>query len=277
MADKTARQVSFYFTAVTGCSKLAIVKRGGATKSREFHTTRWSTIAAAAERASPKNQEALAELCRQYWYPIYAFARRSGHDAHDSQDLTQSFFQYLLERNTLNRATPAKGRFRTFLLACFQSHLSHFRERARAVKRGAGFQILSLDGEAAEDRYWQEPADDLTAEKIFEARWAMTVLAEAMSQLSAECASQGKTAIFEALKSFLDPINAKTPQSYEQTSDGLGVSVGAVKTLIHRLRKRYTALLREEVARTLLDPADIDEELRTLCDALIASEGRLDP
>ena len=277
MADKTARQVSFYFTTVTGCSRLAIVKRGGATKNREFHTTRWSTIAAAAERASPKNQEALAELCRQYWYPIYAFARRSGHDAHDSQDLTQSFFEYLLERNTLNQATPARGRFRTFLLASFQNHLSHFRERARALKRGGGFQILSLDGEAAEDRYWQEPADELTAEKIFEARWAMTVLAEAMSRLSAECASQGKKATFEALKSFLDPINAKTPQSYEQTSDGLGVSVGAVKTLIHRLRKRYTVLLREEVARTVLDPADIDEELRTLCHALIASEGRLDP
>ena len=277
MADKMARQVSFYFTTVTGCSRLAIVKRGGATKSREFHTTRWSTIAAAAERASPKNQEALAELCRQYWYPIYAFARRSGHDAHDSQDLTQSFFEYLLERNTLNQASPAKGRFRTFLLACFQNHLSHFQERARAVKRGGGFQILSLDGETAENRYWQEPADDLTAEKIFEARWAMTVLAEAMSRLSAEYASQGKTATFEALKSFLDPINTKTPQSYEQTSDGLGVSVGAVKTLIHRLRKRYTVLLREEVARTVLDSADIDEELRTLCDALIASEGRLDP
>ena len=277
MADKTGRRVSFYFTTVTGCSRLAIVKRGAATKSREFHTTRWSTIAAAAERASPKNQEALAELCRQYWYPIYAFARRSGHDAHDSQDLTQSFFEYLLERNTLNQATPARGRFRTFLLASFQNHLSHFRERARALKRGGGFQILSLDGEAAEDRYWQEPADELTAEKIFEARWAMTVLAEAMSRLSAECASQGKKATFEALKSFLDPINAKTPQSYEQTSDGLGVSVGAVKTLIHRLRKRYTALLREEVGRTVLDPADIDEELRTLCDALIASEGRLDP
>jgi RNA polymerase sigma-70 factor (ECF subfamily) len=256
---------------------LAIVKRGGATKSREFHTTRWSVIAAAAERASPKNQEALAELCRQYWYPIYAFARRSGYDGHDSQDLTQSFFQYLLERNALNRATPAKGRFRTFLLASFQNHLSHFRERTRAVKRGGRQQLLSLDREASEDRYWREPADNLTAEKIFEARWAMTVLAGAMSRLSEEYSSQGKTATFEALNSFLDPINAKTPQSYEQTSDRLGVGVGAVKTLIHRLRKRYTALLREEVARTVLDPADIDEELRALCDALIASEGRLDP
>ena len=267
----------FYFTAVTGCSRLPIVKKGGATKSREFHTTRWSVIAAAAERASPNNQEALAELCRRYWYPIFAFARRSGYDVHDSKDLTQSFFEHLLEQNALNRATPARGRFRTFLLASFQNEISHSREKARAIKRGGGYEIISLSAEAAEDRYWHEPADNLTAEKIFEARWAMTVLTEAMRRLSEEYTSQGKTATFEALKSFLDPINAKTAQSYEQAADGLGVSVGAAKTLIHRLRKRYTALLREEVAHTILDPADIDEELRALCDALIASEGRLDP
>jgi RNA polymerase sigma-70 factor (ECF subfamily) len=234
-------------------------------------------VFSAGDSGNPTNEAALAELCSQYWYPIYAFARRSGYDAHDSQDLTQSFFQHLLEQNALKMATPVRGRFRTFLLASFQNHLSHFRERTRALKRGGGQQLLSLDREAAEDIYWREPADHLTAEKIFEARWAMTVLAGAMSRLSEEYSSQGKTATFEALNSFLDPINAKTPQSYEQTSDRLGVSVGAVKTLIHRLRKRYTALLREEVARTVLDPADIDEELRALCDALIASEGRLDP
>ena len=120
-------------------------------------------------------------------------------------------------------------------------------------------------------------AGERAAEKIFEARWAMTVLAEVMRRLGGEYASQGKTATFEALKSFLDPIHAKNPPSYEQASKALRVSVGAVKTLIHRLRKRYTALLREEVGRTLSDPVEIDEELRALCDALIASEGRLDP
>jgi RNA polymerase sigma-70 factor (ECF subfamily) len=191
--------------------------------------------------------------------------------------LTQSFFQHLLGQNALKQATPVRGRFRTFLLASFQNHLSHFREKARAIKRGGGDQLLSLDAEAAEGRYWQEPADYLTAEKIFEARWAITVLGEAMRRLGKEYASQGKTATFEALKSFLDPINAKTPPSYEQASDALRVSVGAVKTLIHRLRKRHIALFREEVGRTVSDPAEIDEELHALCEALIVSEGRLEP
>jgi RNA polymerase sigma-70 factor (ECF subfamily) len=134
-----------------------------------------------------------------------------------------------------------------------------------------------LDTEVAEDLYSHEPADYLTAENIFDARWAMTVLGEAMRRLGEEYASQGKTATFKTLKSFSDPINAKTPPSYEQASDALGVSVGAVKTLIHRLRKRYIALFREEVGRTVSDPAEIDEELHALCEALIASEGRLDP
>jgi RNA polymerase sigma factor (sigma-70 family) len=265
------------FTIITGCSTLAIVKKGGAAAGVGFHTTRWSVIVSAANRASPKNQEALAQLCTHYWYPIYAFARRSGYNAHDAQDLTQSFFQQLLGRGALSRATPARGRFRTFLLASFQNHLSHLRERARAAKRGGGHQDLSLDAEAAEHRYAHEPTDYLTPEQIFEARWAMHVLAEAIRRLDQEYASQGKTTTFKALKSFLDPINAKTPPSYEQASDALQVSLGAVKTLIHRLRKRYIALLREEVGCTVSDPAEIDEELHALCEALIVSEGRLDP
>jgi RNA polymerase sigma factor (sigma-70 family) len=253
------------------------VKDGCAAKGVGFHTTRWSVVISAGQRASPNNQAALAELCTHYWYPIYAFARRNGYNSDDSQDLTQSFFEHLFEQTVLNRATPTRGRFRTFLLASFQNHISHSREKARAVKRGGGHQLLSLNAEVAEDRYWQEPADYLTAEKIFEARWAMTVLEEAMRRLGEEYASQGKRATFEALKSFLDPIQAITPPSYEQASDTLRVSLGAVKTLIHRLRKRYTALLRTEVGRTLSDPEEIDDELRALCEALIASEGRLDP
>jgi len=254
-----------------------IVKEGCAARSVGFHTTRWSLVISAGNGAGAKNQEALAELCKHYWYPLYAFARRSGYNAHDSQDLTQSFFQHLFEQNALNRAAPARGRFRTFLLASFHNHISHSREKARAVKRGGGHQLLSLNTEAAEDRYRQEPADYLTAEKIFEARWAITVLAKAMRSLEEEYAAQGKIATFEALKCFLDPIHVKTTPSYERASDALRVGLGAVKTLIHRLRKRYAALLREEVRRTLADPTEIDEELRALCEALIASEGRLDP
>jgi RNA polymerase sigma-70 factor (ECF subfamily) len=183
----------------------SLVKKGHGSRALDFHTTRWSIIASAARRASPRNQEALTELCNRYWYPIYAFARRRGYDAYDSQDLTQSFFQHLLGQNALNRATPARGRFRTFLLASFQNHISHFRERARAIKRGGGDRPLSLDVEAAEGRYWHEPADYLTAEKIFEARWAMTVLLEAMRRLGAEYASQGKAPTFETLNRFWTP------------------------------------------------------------------------
>ena len=197
------------------------MKNGGATKDGGFHTTRWSVIVSAADEASPNNQEALAQLCGHYWYPIYAFARRRGYGAHDSQDLTQSFFQHLLEQNALNRATPVRGRFRTFLLASFQNHISHAREKAQAAKRGGGYQLLSLNAEAAEDRYLQEPADYLTAEQIFEARWAMNVIAQAMRRLGEEYASREKTATFEALKSFLYPINAKPPLSYEQASSAL--------------------------------------------------------
>jgi RNA polymerase sigma-70 factor (ECF subfamily) len=254
-----------------------IVKKGCAVGNFGFNTTRWSLVISAGEGEGPKNEEALAELCTHYWYPIYAFARRRGYNVHDSQDLTQSFFQHLFEQNALNRATPVRGRFRTFLLASFQNHISHSQEKDRAVKRGGGRQLLSFDAEAAEDRYWHEPADFLTAERIFEARWAMTVLAKAMRRLGEEYALQGKIATFEALKSFWDPVHAKTQPSYEQASDALRVSVGAVKMLIHRLRKRYAALLREEVGCTLSDPAQVDEELRALCEALIASEGRLDP
>jgi len=253
------------------------VKQGYLAKGVGFHTTRWSVIVSAADRANPRSEEALAQLCTHYWYPIYAFARHTGYGPYDSQDLTQSFFQYLLEQNALNRATPAGGKFRTFLLASFQNHISHAREKARAVKRGGGQQHLYLDAETAEERYGHEPADCLTAAKIFEARWAMDVLTETMRRLGEEYASLGKPAVFEALKSFLDPINAETPPSYEQASEALQISLGAVKTLIHRLRKRFITLLREGAGRTVSDPAEIDEELRALCAALIASEGRLDP
>ena len=272
-----ALELSFHLRRSVDTVTWTVVKEGLISKGVGFRTTRWSVIISAGERSSPKNQEALAELCRYYWYPIYAFARRSGYDAHDSRDLTQGFFQYLFEQNVLNRATPARGRFRAFLLASFKNHLSHTRERARAAKRGGGLQVLSLSAIAAEDRYCQEPADYLTAEKIFEARWAMTVLGKAMRRLSEEYATQGKAAAFEALKSFLDPLHAQTLPSYEQVADALRVSVGAIKTLIHRLRKRYATLLREEVGCTVSDAKEIDEELRALCKALIASEGRLDP
>jgi RNA polymerase sigma factor (sigma-70 family) len=242
-----------------------------------FHTTRWTIVMRAAQSQAQGGQAALADLCRVYWYPLYIFARRRGHSPDDAQDLTQSFFLHLLEHRALSGVDRLKGKFRSFLLASFQNHLSDALDRARRLKRGGGKEFVHLDAEDAEERYQREPVEFLTAEKIFDARWAMTVLGEALKKLSQEYATMGKTDIFETLKVFLDPNSSTAPPSYDEVSNRLKVSAGGVKTLIHRLRKRYTALLREEVGRTVSDPAEIDEEIHSLCDALVASEGRLGP
>jgi RNA polymerase sigma factor (sigma-70 family) len=219
----------------------------------------------AAQSQAQVGQSALAKLCRGYWYPLYIFAWPRGHSPDGAQDLTQSFFLHVVDK------------FRSFLFASFLNHLSDQIDRTRRLKRGGDKEFVRLDAEEAEERYQLEPVEFLTAEKIFDARRAMTVLGEAQKQLSQEYATAGKTATFEALKVFLDPNNAVTPPSYEEVANRIQVTTGAVKTLIHRLRKRYTALLREEVGRTVSDPAEIDEEIHALCEALVASEGRLGP
>src|SRR5271157_450985 len=223
-----------------------------------FHTTRWTIVMRAAQSQAQGGQSALAELCRLYWYPLYIFARRRGYSPDDAKDLTQSFFLHVVEHRALTGVDRLKGKFRSFLLASFQNHLSDVGDRARRLKRGGDKEFVQLDAEEAEERYRLEPVEFLTAEKIFDARWAMTVLEEAQ-------------------KAFLDPSNSVAPPSYDEVANRLQVTTGGVKTLIHRLRKRYTALLREEVGRTVSDPAEIDEEIHALCEALIASEGRLGP
>jgi RNA polymerase sigma factor (sigma-70 family) len=231
----------------------------------------------AAQSQAPGGESALAQLCRTYWYPLYIFARRRGYSPDDAQDLTQSFFLHLLEHRALAGVDRLKGKFRSFLLASFQNHLSDQADHARRIKRGGGREFVQLDAEEAEQRYRLEPVEYLTAEKLFDARWAITLLAETLNRVRQEYANEGKTSIFEALRVFLDPANTRAPPSYDEVADQLQVSTGAVKTLIHRLRKRYTALLREEVGRTVSDPAEVDEEIHALCEALIASEGRLGP
>ena len=203
----------------------------------------------------------MAELCRLYWYPLYIFARRRGHSPEDAQDLTQGFFLHLLERRALTGVDRLKGKFRSFLLASFQNHLSDVGDRARRYKRGGDKEFVRLDAEGAEERYRREPVEFLTAEKIFDARWAMTVLGEALKRLRQEYATAGKTSTFEALRVFLDPNSSTAPPSYDEVANRLELSTGGVKTLIHRLRKRYTALLKEEVGRTVSDPSEIDEEI----------------
>jgi RNA polymerase sigma factor (sigma-70 family) len=219
---------------------------------------------------------ALAELCRIYWYPIYVFARRRGYSPEDAQDLTQGFFLHLLEHRALTTVDRLKGKFRSFLLASFQNYLSVEAHRARCLKRGGNREFVSLDLEDAENRYQLEPVEHLTAEKIFDARWALILLDRAMTLLREEYVAQGKTPLLESLKVFLGSAGESSPP-YEEVAKALGVGLPAVKTLIHRLRKRYSSLLREEIGRTVSDPAEIEGEVHALCEALVASGGRLAP
>jgi RNA polymerase sigma-70 factor (ECF subfamily) len=230
-----------------------------------------------AQSLAPGFEAALGELYRVYWYPLYAYVRRRSHAPEDAQDLTQGFFLHLLEHKTLARADPLKGKFRSFLLGSLQNYLSTEADRARCLKRGGGLEFVALDMQEAEDRYRLEPVDALTPEKVFAARWAMALLGEAMNRLRQEYATGQKVVTFEALKAFLDVGNSKEPPTYEQTAAALQVSVGAVKTLIHRLRKQYTTLVREEIGRTVLDPADADAEIHELCEALMVAEGWIVP
>jgi DNA-directed RNA polymerase specialized sigma24 family protein len=240
-----------------------------------FRTTRWSAILVAAESRMPGSHAALAELCRLYWYPLYAFARRRGSGPHDAQDLTQGFFLHLLENRGLKHAHPLKGKFRSFLLASFQNFASDEAARVRCLKRGGDREFVFLDSEDAESRYRLEPADHLTAEKIFDARWAMTLIGHAVERLRQEHVARGEEARFEILKVFVGVEEGRNPPSYEQVAQSLRVSVGAAKTLIHRFRKQYSVILRQEIGRTVSDPAAIDQEIHALCDALIVAEGRL--
>ena len=247
---------------------------GGANR---FYTTRWSVVLLSAQSQAPGCKEAFAELCRLYWYPLYGFIRHRGYSPEDAQDLAQGFILHLIERKTLSRVDRSKGKFRSFLLASLQNYLSNEAERARCVKRGGKGEIIYLDIEGAEDRYGMEPVEALTPEKIFDARWAMALLSEVTNKLNREYLAQGKAITFEALKVFLDPINSNELPTYEDVAYRLKISVGSVKTLIHRLRKQYTAFVREEISRTVSDSAEVNAELHELCEAFIAAEGRVMP
>ena len=230
-----------------------------------------------AQSQAPGSKEAFADLCKLYWYPLYAFIRHRGHSLEDAEDLAQSFFLHLVEHKTLSRVDRSKGKFRSFLLASLQNFLSDEADRARCLKRGGKTEFIYLDLEGAEDRYRLEVVDTLGPEKIFDARWAMALLSEALNRLSRGYAAQGKADTFQALRVFLDPINTKSIPSYEEVAQEMKVSVGSLKTQIHRLRKQYTAYVREEVSRTVLDSADVDAEIHQLCESLVAAEGRIMP
>lgn len=232
-----------------------------------FATTHWSVVLAAGqERDSLQATEALEKLCRTYWYPLYAFVRRREYGPEDAQDLTQDFFAQLLRKKYPARADRLKGRFRTFLLHTLNQFLVDQRERAMTLKRGRGQIFISLDAEEPEDRYRLEVPDELTPEKLFERRWAQTILDQALGRLRAEFASEGKAQIYEVLQAF-EP-GEQSALSYAEASIRLGMSESAVKSMIHRLRQRHRELVREEIAHTVPTVAEIDEELRHLVSVL---------
>jgi RNA polymerase sigma factor (sigma-70 family) len=228
-----------------------------------FLTTQWGLVATASVEGTSEARTALDGLYRTYCYPVYAFIRRRGYDRPDAQDLTQDFFVYLLEKSALSRADPHRGRFRSFLLGTLDHFLAHAAERARTRKRGGDCQFVYLDDDMAENRY--QLAARMTAEKIFEARWAAALIEVALVRLRGELQAAGRGPLFEAVQGFL---LSGEDASYQQVADRLGLSLGAVKTAIHRIRHRYRALVREEVARTVATPAEVEDELRCLRAAL---------
>ena len=231
-----------------------------------FPTTRWSQVVAAGDRAGPAAREALAELCSAYWYPLYAFVRRKGHPPDEAADLVQGTFLTLLDRDGLAAVAPERGRFRSFLMAACAHHLADCRDRDRAAKRGGGAVPIPIDRIVAEGRYSAEPVNDWTAERLFERRWATGLLENAVARLEAESTAAGKAALVSHLLPTLTGGRGDIPLA--AIAAELGMTEGAVKMAASRLRKRYGEILREEIARTVADPADVEDEVRALFAAL---------
>ncbi|HSU54700.1 MAG TPA: ECF-type sigma factor [Candidatus Dormibacteraeota bacterium] len=226
-----------------------------------FATTHWSVVLHAG-RETARGEEALARLCQIYWYPLYAYVRRQGHGPHDAEDLTQGFFASLLERKSLAGVQPEKGKFRSFLLAAMNHFLANEWDRVKAQKRGGGVHPLSLDATDAETRYRLEPADPVSADRIFDRRWAITLLDRVLEQLRGEYIKEDKADMFEKLKFALTGERSKI--RYSELADKLGMSEGAVKVAVHRLRQRYREILRREIAQTVSSPEEIEDEIRHL-------------
>jgi RNA polymerase sigma factor (sigma-70 family) len=227
-----------------------------------FETTNWSVIVEATTGDSSAARAALAALCQSYWPPIYAFIRSKGHSSTDAEDLTQAYFERFLEKRYLDDFRPEIGRFRTFLRASVAHFLANEWDRERAQKRGGGQIVLSLDVEEAEDRWRREPVDRLTPEAIFERQWAAAMLARCLKRLRDEHDEPERQTRFEKLKPFL--VTGQSDGGYEKLALELGTTEAAVRVAVHRLRKRFCAVVREEVTRTVASPADVDAEIRWL-------------
>jgi RNA polymerase sigma-70 factor (ECF subfamily) len=236
-----------------------------------FESTSWTVVANAADPASPRARQALGELCRSYWYPLYVYVRRRGYSADRAEDLTQAFFTDLLARGSIGAADRSRGRFRTFLLAALEHFLANTHDRERRIKRGGGVMLLSIDARDAEDRYLREPAHGMTPERLYQRRWALTLLDRTLKRLEREMSAPRQRALFERLK----PTLMGTPdgQSHADVGAALGLNEGAVRVAAHRLRKRYRALLHDEIAQTVADPGAVEEEINELFLALRPEAG----
>jgi RNA polymerase sigma-70 factor (ECF subfamily) len=233
----------------------------------DFLATRWSVVlAAGGDQASSRTRQALEQLIRAYWFPLYAYLRRQGRPAGQAEDLVQEFLMRLLERKDLARVDRAKGRFRSFLLACLKHFLANEHDKAQALKRGGGVRVIALDALDAEARYALEPADKMTPERLFDRRWALAVLDQVLNRLREEYVSAGKEPFYETVKDCLVPDRDRL--SYSQIAQRLAMTPGALKVAVHRMRRRYRELLRDEIAQTVDSPGQIDDEIAYLLNCL---------
>lgn len=243
------------------------IRMGSGSRGRgRFATTHWSIVLAAGKSSCANQKQALEELCQSYWYPLYAYLRRRRCDAHKAEDLTQAFFAYLLEKEELRTVDPRYGKFRSFLLIRLKRFFSDELDRANAQKRGGGRKIVSLNFQNAEEQYALEPADEMSAEKLFEKAWALTVLERTMERLEEEMANKGKQKLFEHLKVYLTTEKDVVP--YQDTAAELEMTEASVRVAVHRLRRQYRRFLRDEIAQTIDDKGQIDDEMGCLLAAL---------
>ncbi len=243
----------------------ALTAPGGSgveTTRQSFSSTRWGTVVAAGGVANPAAESALEALCQTYWYPLYAYVRRTGRNAEEAQDLTQEFFAGFLQRSGFSVADHARGRLRTFLLTSMKHFLANEWKKEHRLKRGGSRTILSLDAAEAENRLAGEPAESVTPEVIYERHWASSLLQQVMQILGEECAAAGHTAQFEQLKASLWGENQLASQA--EIAARLGMTESAYRVAAHRMRARYRELLRREIAHTVGNVAEVDDELRHL-------------
>jgi RNA polymerase sigma factor (sigma-70 family) len=239
-----------------------LAPRTSAPPSPLFGTTHWSVVLAAGQGDSPKAAKALESLCRSYWYPLYAFARRAGHSPADAEDLTQGFFLHFLKHRLVARVGPEKGKFRSFLLVSFNHFLADQRDRAACQKRGGDQEQISLDASTGEQRYRLEPVELRDPQKQYELSWAMTVLDQVLMRLESEFAGAAKQRLFAALRSHL--LAEAAPQTYTEIAQNFAMTESAVKGTVHRMRRRYRELFRDELSHTVTSREELDAEMRHL-------------